>query len=293
MDIKQLIYFTAIVDEGNISSAAKKLHISQPPLSSQIHNLEQELGCVLFERGARKVQLTEAGEILYRRAQAIIGMADTVKRELTDYSSGMKGVLRLGMVSSVGSTALETWIKPFSAKFPGVRYELSEANTYVIADMLRSDIIDMAFVRTPFNGDGMDIIPLKKEKMYAVGNRDFFFEAGEKASIEFLGRKPLIIYKRWEKIFMDIFEEKDIHPEIICLNEDARTTAAWAENGMGIGIMPSSALSMKKKEDTVSVEIDDSRIVSEIYLIAHKNSYRSPIALGFWNFVRDWKSADS
>ena len=60
MDIKQLIYFTAIVDEGNISSAAKKLHISQPPLSSQIHNLEQELGCVLFERGARKIQLTEA-----------------------------------------------------------------------------------------------------------------------------------------------------------------------------------------------------------------------------------------
>ena len=95
MDIKQLIYFTAIVDEGNISSAAKKLHISQPPLSSQIHNLEQELGCVLFERGARKIQLTEAGEILYRRAQAIIGMADTVKRELTDYSSHMKGVIRL------------------------------------------------------------------------------------------------------------------------------------------------------------------------------------------------------
>ena len=92
---------------------------------------------------------------------------------------------------------------------------------------------------------------------------------------------------------MDIFEEKDIHPEIVCLNEDARTTAAWAEAGMGIGIMPSSALSMLKKEDTVSVEIDDSRIVSEIYLITHKNSYRSPIALGFWNFVRDWKSADS
>ena len=240
MDIKQLIYFTAIVDEGNISSAAKKLHISQPPLSSQIHNLEQELGCVLFERGARKIQLTEAGEILYRRAQAIIGMADTVKRELTDYSSGMKGVLRLGMVSSVGSTALETWIKPFSAKFPGVRYELSEANTYVIADMLRSDIIDMAFVRSPFNYDDMDMIPLKKEKMYAVGDKKFFGGGSAKILMKEVGTKPLIIYKRWEKIFMGIFKEDGLQPDIICLNDDARTTAAWAEVGMGIGIMPSS-----------------------------------------------------
>lgn len=293
MDIKQLIYFTAIVDEGNISSAAKKLHISQPPLSSQIHNLEQELECVLFERGARKIQLTEAGEILYRRAQAIIGMADTVKRELTDYSSGMKGVLRLGVVSSVGNIALDTWLKPFSEKYPGVRYELSESNTYVTADMLRSDIIDMAFVRSPFNYDDMDMIPLKKEKMYAVGDKKFFGGGSAKILMKEVGTKPLIIYKRWEKIFMGIFKEDGLQPDIICLNDDARTTAAWAEAGMGIGIMPSSALSMLKKEDTVSVEIDDSRIVSEIYLIAHKNSYRSPIALGFWDFVRDWKSADS
>lgn len=95
------------------------------------------------------------------------------------------------------------------------------------------------------------------------------------------------------KIFMDIFEEKDIHPEIICLNEDARTTAAWAENGMGIGIMPKSALGLLKNGETAALEIDDERMSSEIYLIAHKNSYRSPIALGFWDFVRDWKSADS
>ena len=64
MDIKQLLYFVTVVDEGNISSAAKKLHISQPPLSTQIRLLEEELGSILFERGARKIQLTEAGRML-------------------------------------------------------------------------------------------------------------------------------------------------------------------------------------------------------------------------------------
>ena len=286
MDIKQLIYFTTIVDEGNISAAAKKLHISQPPLSSQIHNLEDELGCVLFERGARKIQLTEAGDILYRRASALISMTDTIKREIKDYSSGMKGVLRLGVVSSVGNIALDTWLKPFHNKYPGVQYELCEANTYDTVDMLRSNLLDMAFVRTPFNYDSMDIIPVKKEKMYAVGSREFFENTEGMASIEYIGKKPLIVYKRWVKIFLDIFEDKGIRPHIVCLNEDARTTAFWAEKGMGIGIIPKSALGMLRNEEMVTLEIDDERMSSEIYLTAHKNAYRSSIASKFWEFVK-------
>ena len=286
MDIKQLIYFTTIVDEGNISAAAKKLHISQPPLSSQIHNLEDELGCVLFERGARKIQLTEAGDILYRRASALISMTDTVKREIKDYSSGMKGVLRLGVVSSVGNIALDTWLKPFHDKYPGVQYELCEANTYDTVDMLGSNLLEMAFVGRPCNDDGMDIRPVKKEKMYAVGSREFFENTEGMASIEYIGKKPLIVYKRWVKIFLDIFEDKGISPHIVCLNEDDRTTAFWAEKGMGIGIIPKSALGMLRNEEMVTLEIDDERMSSEIYLTAHKNTYRSSIASKFWEFVK-------
>lgn len=286
MDIKQLIYFTTIVDEGNISAAAKKLNISQPPLSNQIHNLEDELGCVLFERGARKIQLTEAGDILYRRASALISMTDTVKREIRDYSNGMRGVIRLGVVSSVGTIALDTWLKPFHDIYSGVRYELSEANTYDTVDMLRSNLLDMAFVRTPFNYDNMDILPLRKEKMYAIGRKEFFDDTEGKVSIEHIGSRPLIVYKRWVNIFLDIFEKSGVNPEIVCLNEDARTTASWAEKGMGIGIIPKSALGMLRDDDIIALEIDDERMSSEIYLIAHKNAYRSSIAAKFWNFVK-------
>lgn len=69
MDLKQLDYFTAIVDEGSISAAAKKLHISQPPLSTQMKSLERELGAVLFERGLRSITLTDAGKLMYQRAK--------------------------------------------------------------------------------------------------------------------------------------------------------------------------------------------------------------------------------
>ena len=64
MDLKQLIYFNTIAEEGSISAAARRLHISQPPLSTQMRLLEEELGCVLFERGARHIHLTEARQLL-------------------------------------------------------------------------------------------------------------------------------------------------------------------------------------------------------------------------------------
>ena len=72
MNLKQMEYFVAIVNEGNISTAAKSLHISQPPLSAQMKLLEDELGVVLFERGSRSIFLTEAGKIFYEKALHIL-----------------------------------------------------------------------------------------------------------------------------------------------------------------------------------------------------------------------------
>lgn len=286
MDIKQLYYFVTVVEEGNISSAAKKLHMSQPPLSTQIHNLEEELGCVLFERGARKIQLTEAGSMLYTKALAMIDMASIIKKELKDYSSGVSGVLRLGIVSSVEEAALEMWIEGFHSLYPDIRFDISEANTYEMLEKLRSNMLELAFVRTPFMSDDMDMLPLKTEKMYAVGSKDFL-EGRKNVTASELTDLPLIIYKRWEGIFRDIFADEGTEPKIVCLNEDARTTAAWARRGIGVGILPESALGMIRDKNIVNAEIADSRFSSEIYLIAHKNTYRSVIASRFWDYVKN------
>ncbi len=285
MDIKQLKYFAAVVEEGSISSAAKKMHISQPPLSTQIHSLEDEVGCKLFERGARRIRLTEAGNMLYRRAKTLIDMADLAKRELCDYSSGKHGIMRLGIVSSVENMALDLWIKPFHEIYSGVQFEIAEANTYQIIDMLKAGLLELAFVRTPFSFDGMDKIVLKNERMYAVGRKEFFKNTGNRISINEIGGFPLIIYKRWKNILNGIFDELDINPRIVCVNEDARTTAAWADRGMGVGIIPESALEMLRDDEIKSVEIDESRLVTQVCLIAIKNGYRSAIASEFWKHL--------
>ena len=86
MDIKQLINFITIVEEGNITKAAQKLHLSQPPLSNQLKSLEQELGVKLVERGSRKITLTDVGNLLYKRGKDMISMFESTLNEVEDFS---------------------------------------------------------------------------------------------------------------------------------------------------------------------------------------------------------------
>lgn len=86
MEIKQLEYFRAIVDEGTISGAARTLHMTQPPLSYQMKMLEEELQVQLFIRGSKKIRLTEAGKALYVRAESLLTMTDITKREVIKVS---------------------------------------------------------------------------------------------------------------------------------------------------------------------------------------------------------------
>lgn len=103
MDIRQLLYFTTIAEEGSISAAAKKLHLSQPPLSYQMKLLEEELHLPLIERSARGIALTEAGRVLYKRAQGILELSELTRKEMLAMASGFTGTLHIGTVSSSGA----------------------------------------------------------------------------------------------------------------------------------------------------------------------------------------------
>ena len=120
MDIRQLLYFTTIAEEGSISAAAKKLHLSQPPLSYQMKLLEEELHLPLIERSARGIALTEAGRVLYKRAQGILELSELTRKEMLAMASGFTGTLHIGTVSSSGASLLGWRIPAFHQKYPQI-----------------------------------------------------------------------------------------------------------------------------------------------------------------------------
>ena len=134
MDIRQLVYFVTTVEEKTVTSAAEKLHMTQPPLTMQLHMLEDELGCKLFRRDGRTLSLTDAGQHFYSRALEIIGMCDSAKSEMNDYRSGNAGELRIGAISSVRGTLFTDWIKDYHDKYPYVK--ILHLNCIIIIHLL-------------------------------------------------------------------------------------------------------------------------------------------------------------
>lgn len=278
MDLKQLFYFKTIVEEGSILSASKKLFMSQPPLSKQIQLLEEELNCKLFERGARSIVLTSEGKYLYEKAKTILSLSEITKEEILNLNNDDKGVIRIGIVSSTGSYVLEKFLIPFHNNYPQIKFEISEANTYQLIEKLNSNLIDIAIVRTPFDESGFKIISLIEEKLIAIGDKKFFGK--DKTSLKEIESLPLAIYRRWENILMKEFNKKKINPNIVCINDDARTTMSWVNSKSVVTIVPNSA-SLFMSEGCKMLDIEDLDISSNIVLIYKKTSNLNKVCFKF------------
>lgn len=279
MDLKQLTYFVAIAEEGSVSAAAKKLHISQPPLSHQLKLLESELGVQLAERGARKIRLTDAGAVLYRRAISILELADTTVRELDDLSARPNGTLRLGTTSSSGPALLNGRAAEYCAAYPDVRFEIHEGNTFQLIDLLASGDIEVAVARTPFHAENTEHIELESEPMIAVGSSSFFQDLqNNSVQLNEIKDKPLILYRRFEKMIVNACKKSGFRPNIFCINDDARTSLMWANAGLGVAIMPQS---MQRYAEVECKIIDEPGIQSRVTAIWRNDRYLSAAARSF------------
>lgn len=289
MNLKQMEYFITIVNEGSISAAAKSLHISQPPLSTQMKLLEEELGVTLFQRGSRSIILTEAGKLFYDRAQGILDMTGAARQELEQMGRGLHGALRLGMISSVETEAIINRITAFRTQHPGVNFCIYEGNTYQLMDKLNTGLIEAAIVRTPFPEESYDCLYLAEEPMMAVGMAKHFPDPhADSISLGQLAACPLIIYRRWENLLNHMLPHN--RQDYLCVNDDARTSLSWADTGIGIAITPAS-IARCTRPGMLLKPITTPGFSSHITLIRRKHGTMSAICRDFITyFSGGWDS---
>lgn len=149
MELRHLRYFVTVAEEQNITRAAAKLHISQPPLSRQIRDLEAELGVALLERGARAVRLTEAGRVFIEEARAVIQRVDEACRVVRAVAAGVKGELVVGYAPSPTVEILPKALRAFQASLPGVRVGLRDLTSGEMVSALKEGIIHLALMVRP------------------------------------------------------------------------------------------------------------------------------------------------
>ena len=277
MDIRQLTYFMVIAEEGQITAAARRLHMAQPPLSQQMKALEEELGVQLLQREPRSVTLTDAGEILYRRARQIITLTDSTRREIADFKNGLRGTL------SIGSVILRPALRQFHDSHRGIRFEIYDGNTFRVLDMLGKGLIEIGIVRTPFKQDAFDCTLLPEEPM-VLAYADTLADPSPgqtSLTIEQLQGLPLILYRRFDQLFHDVCEAHNLTPNLLCRNDDARTTLLWAETGLGYAVVPASAISPARLPQLQTKAIDEPRLRTQLAVITPKHRYLSSIARQF------------
>lgn len=274
MNIKQLRYFLVAAEEKQITSAAKRLYIAQPPLSYQLKQLEIELGAQLFKRTAHGIELTDAGQILQSYASEILSLSESVKNQVHKTVSGELGTIAIGMASSSTGLIPMKSFQDLTKFYPEINFDIYEDNTFGIIDKLEKKTIDLGIVRTPYNRNGLNAKTLTTERMMAV-TADPKFKDKTELRIKDLNEQPLIIYRRFEEIFNQTFAHHGIKPFYAVKCDDSRTAITWAKRKMGIALVPESIASTYAPDDLIPIKY--SNWITHLQLVRRKDQKVTPL----------------
>ncbi|MBR1988847.1 MAG: LysR family transcriptional regulator [Firmicutes bacterium] len=281
MDIKVLKNFVKIAETGSISKAAKELHLSQPPLTKQMQALEESLGVRLFNRSVKGIELTEGGKLLYSHAISLIAHNDLVINELTHNV----GNIRFGMTSSAVEYALSI-VKDFNSKCTH-HFEITESSTFNLLKLLNDNLIDLAFVRTPFKIDNQfKYIKLLDDTLVVAGSPSFLNPSGKSISMAQLHELPLIIIRRWKQYvdYMADIQGFSMKYDYIC--DDNRTAIAMVNNNMGVAIVPASTIDRRFSQNMlVELSIENEIFDTDIYLMYRSGKQFNSATTEFLDFV--------
>ncbi|KKB34239.1 LysR family transcriptional regulator [Bacillus thermotolerans] len=283
MDIRQLRYFTAIAEEKQITRAAKRLHIAQPPLSQQLKSLEDELGILLFERKARSLELTEAGEVLYQKAKHLLEKVEEAVLEVKEVGDGLKGVLSIGSVKTCFSYIPERLLY-FRENYPLVTFRLKEGDSSLLADYVRSREVELAIVRLPLDMEDFSCLPLPTDQFVAVLPESWSVPSA--LQTKQLSDMPLMLLHRTNgvglyELVVNKLKEHQLEPNIICDCPDAAMLLSLVRSGLGVALLPKSTLPSFSMQGLKMVPLEDCLIESESAVIWLKDRYLSKKAQRF------------
>ncbi|MFR9309135.1 LysR family transcriptional regulator [Hydrogeniiclostridium mannosilyticum] len=168
MELRVLNYFLAVAREENFTKAANMLHVTQPTLSRQIADLEQELGVKLFVRSNHNIVLTEDGMILKRRAQEILSLADKTKRDFIKKEEALSGTISIGSGEFRSTEYLAKIIAEFRKKYPNVKYEIYSGNATNIRDYIERGFLDMGLMSEPVDMRKYNFVNMPVKEQWGV-----------------------------------------------------------------------------------------------------------------------------
>lgn len=285
MDIRQMKYFIAIAEERNITAAAHRLHMSQPPLSLQLKQMEEELGVMLVERHGKKLELTDKGELLYRHALNIVHAFEEVKNELQETDEGRKGNLSIG-INTLSVPEFPEWLEAFHASYPLVYLRIVQNDSAYLAELVKNRTIELGLVRLPLANQDLNYLHLYNESFIFVCRQN----EKEKISMEEISHVPLILPSTEGlgsySIIHEAFTKAQLPHKVISECSDMNVLMQLVSSGIGSTIVPESVFQSYGHPNLFAREITDAGLRSSVGLIWLKQHHLSRPARNFIDLVK-------
>ena len=249
IELRHLRYFVAVAEELHFGRAARRLGITQPPLSLQIQRLEANLGVTLFERTNRRVQLTAAGRTLLEEGRHLIADFTSVADAARRAARGETGCLTVAFAASVMHMALPRIIQSFRGQFPGVRLELRELATSAQIIGLRAGELDIGFLRhTPRDPELVTETMMTENLVLAISKQHQLASRKHLRLID-VAHEDFVLFPRdlapgLYAHVLAVCAEVGVHPRVVQTSRELYTTISLVEAGLGVTIIPESVQQM-------------------------------------------------
>ncbi|MBQ7542463.1 MAG: LysR family transcriptional regulator [Clostridia bacterium] len=235
MDIRTMQYYLAVVREGTISAAAEALHVAQPSLSRQMKELEKELGVSLFERGNRRITLTEEGIVLRKRAEEMVRLMQLTQEEVTQIKNHVSGSVRIGAGESNAFHFLSRTAGDITAEHPDIRFHITSGDTQDLMDELNDGLIDFALIFTQVDHTLYQAITLPVSDRFGIlMPRDHILTQKDSVKISDLKGHPVILSRAHAAVISGMKDFSGLH--VVATYNLLYNASLLVEDGVGLAV---------------------------------------------------------
>jgi DNA-binding transcriptional LysR family regulator len=289
MNLQQIITFSTVVSEGSMTAAAEKLYLTQPAVSQQIRNLEEEMGVPLLDRGARHAKPTPQGQLLFEYAKRIISLTQQAQTAVQSMGAAVGGRLRVGTINSVGLQFISPVIGQFMKHNSKLSLVLNYDDPDYIMNALRKEELDVAilpdvdFTSVP---KGIDAKPLLKDELLLVGSGREANLPEAVTSAELHGKPFVKMTERYAAIESQleaVYSRAGVEPQVVFESNNVGTLKRVIEAGLGWGFLPAHSIRKQVRMGRLSViepagDLKDLRLSFHIQYYSRAGAESSAIA---------------
>jgi LysR family transcriptional activator of glutamate synthase operon len=291
MDVRQLRYLVALAEERNFTRAAAREHIAQPALSQQIRRLEEECGLPLVERTTRRLSLTDAGEMLVGRARRIVAELEAAEDELRALRGVEAGHVTVGAMHTMGPIDVSLALAVFHERHPGVELTVREQSSEELAEMVRLDELDLAFlsVTERVESHGLGLHQLVDEELVAVLPGDHPLAQREAIAMRDLQGERFISYRpgsRLRELLTAAGQQAGFEPQVKLESNESQRIRRLVARGLGVAILPRSDAESPGAETAV-LRLREPELSRDITLAWRADRRLSPSAAEFLRLARE------